>query len=260
MRKFIVVAAFVLGGLAYAWFAKADVLSLWLKLACRSPAADSCSERARSMGHIYSLEGKYVRALGWYEWAAAGGDRVAMFHAGWAHQEIVLEDLRRRVQQAVNGSHSLWVPPTGAHEAAALQWYQKSAELGFAPAMNNLAEMYRAGLDGGNESNFGAMFRLHVKAANLGNPIAQLNLAADYQQGKGTHKNAMLADYFGTVPHLASDRADYLAPTFERTYLLVPRDIQAIEALKRLGELPKNWDYSNLLARVMEQRRIPPLP
>lgn len=72
-----------------------------------------------------------------------------------------------------------------------LEWYLKSAQAGYVPAMRITAYMY-AGLVG--EKNEPESFRWYLKAAELGDKQSACKIAKYYAKGTGTEKNLAKAD------------------------------------------------------------------
>ncbi len=71
--------------------------------------------------------------------------------------------------------------------ATALTLYKKSADLGFAPAQNDLGILYSQGL--GTEQNPSEAFRLFTLSAEGNYPAGQYDLATAYELGIGTDIN-----------------------------------------------------------------------
>ena len=222
MGKFRIVVGSLIAAVAVVWLFLPTFLGVAINLTCQEPISKTCQTRMRSLGHLYAASGNLRRAVEWYEWAAQSGDRAAMFHAGWAHDAFVTEDLRRRVEKAIKSDGRFYSPERNSpDDLAAFAWYQRGAKAGFAPAMINLAEMYCHGVASG-EPDLLSAFSWSLKAAELGNPIAQRNLAVEYEEGWGTNPNAMLAEYWAKVPRENKDPADLEEPTYSRTQILPP--------------------------------------
>lgn len=92
----------------------------WYRMAADGGNADA----QNSLGSILQEDGKYLEALSWYEKAAAQG------HAQATNNEAYLYDLGLGVPQDRKKGFEL---------------YSRAADLGFAEAMWNLANMYGAG-------------------------------------------------------------------------------------------------------------------
>ncbi|GLQ06546.1 tetratricopeptide repeat protein [Sneathiella chinensis] len=71
--------------------------------------------------------------------------------------------------------------------AAAVNWYRKAADLGFARAQANLATMYLKGE--GVDQDDAQAFEWFEKAARTGHVISQYNLGLMYEYGKGVEKD-----------------------------------------------------------------------
>jgi Sel1 repeat len=163
-----------------------------------------CVVRMRGMGHLWSLKENLPRARHWYALAAAAGDPPAMFHLGWFYEQAGMDDFkatlrnigeqRRNEAQGGNGGPEPTTPLNNFF--AAEQWYRKSADLGFAPAMNNLGQLYLSGLMGRRDP--AQAFRWHMAAAKLGNYAGSLNVAMAYRSGDGVAQNAAEADRWST--------------------------------------------------------------
>lgn len=92
----------------------------WYRMAAEAGNADA----QNSMGSILQEEGKYAEAMAWFEKAAAQG------HAQATNNEAYLYDLGLGVPQDRKKGFDL---------------YSRAADLGFAEAMWNIANMYGAG-------------------------------------------------------------------------------------------------------------------
>ncbi len=108
-----------------------------------------------------------------------------------------LKDLIRKAQQG-SAHHQCelgWYYHKGRYGVprnakAALKWYTKAAEQGYAIAQSNLGEMYRHG-DGIPQDN-AAAFHWFTKAAEQGGIIACLGLGNMYRYGEGAPKDYIL--------------------------------------------------------------------
>lgn len=82
---------------------------------------------------------------------------------------------------------------TGApkDEAAALQWYLKSAARDHIPAFVSLGSVYAHGF--GVKQDWAESIRWYRKAARAGNRIAQHNLGLDYEHGHGVERDYEIA-------------------------------------------------------------------
>ncbi len=76
----------------------------------------------------------------------------------------------------------------------ALSWYQKSAELGYAPSQNSLGWCYAYGE--GVEKDLEEAARWYRKSAEQGEPEAQYNLGWCYESGEGVKQDQDKALYW----------------------------------------------------------------
>jgi hypothetical protein len=164
-----------------------------------------------------------------------------MFHLGWVYEEEGLGDVRRfineeygtpgLIDQAAIIFNELLASWTGGGEpkkdaqrrlsleknSHALEWYRKSAELGFIPAMNNLGQLYLNGALGYRDA--GEAFRGHLAAAEAGNFIGAMNVGMAFRSGLGVAADPAEAQRWSQWKSSTSDLSDLTEPTFERTYL-----------------------------------------
>lgn len=110
--------------------------------------------------------GAYEQAYAEWQKAALAGDKQAQHGLG-----LLLESGRG----------------TKLDLAAARQWYEASAEQGFAPAMNNLAMLYAEGR--GVDKDQGKAIAYWRQAAEAGNATAQFNLGVQYMRGEGVPRD-----------------------------------------------------------------------
>ena len=71
--------------------------------------------------------------------------------------------------------------------AQAMVWYEKSADLGYATAMNAIGYMYNWGE--GVEQNYAKAMEWYIKSANLGNSNAMANIGWLYFNGNGVEQD-----------------------------------------------------------------------
>jgi TPR repeat protein len=193
LSALIVVAA---GG---AYFA---LTSVWLaekgiERDCKE-LSPTCLTRMRALGHWLSATGDGERALHWYRQAAEGGDAAAMFHVGWFHEVKVGQAIEAAyldiVKRAQSGELPEYAEPAASREnrEAAENWYRRAADLGFAPAMNNLGGLQMR--EGTGKRDPAAAARLFTAAAQAGNPVAGFNLSLMYYSGLGVRWDTAEAD------------------------------------------------------------------
>lgn len=247
MRRIAVVIAVVvaLGGVI--WLEILPITGLLIDWNCSEPQASaSCQVRMRALGHLWSRRGNLDDAEKWYLRAAEAGDAASMFHLGWAYQQEAVADMRRgqtqgtaalaalanpealkKLAQRIEDQHKAGVHPDiraligfpdsatagiAEHAVLAAVWYRMAAERGFAPAMNNLGELYRHGLIGEDQAAARDWF---VAAARAGNPLGYWNAWIAYSSGP-ERDPAELAKWssWTAPPGIAADLAE---PTFGRT-------------------------------------------
>ena len=76
----------------------------------------------------------------------------------------------------------------------AKEWWEKAAELGVPEAQYNLAAVYQSA-SGGAEQNYTKAIDLYKKAAKGDHAGAQYNLGFMYEHGQGVEKNYIGASY-----------------------------------------------------------------
>lgn len=208
MRRFLMIAGIVVVlvvGAAGAMLMFPQISEMALKLTCSmTDPSKSCQDRMVAMGHAWSLKGDLERATLWYARAAQKHHPAALFHLAWAVEQGGYAQLHEFIGQAAdtnNGFGSeidLGTPRAGRDNfEAAEKLYRMSANEGFAPAMNNLADLYLSGVAG--EGRAEEAFKLHSAAAKAGNPVASLNLSLDYKIGRGVAADSGAAAKYATV-------------------------------------------------------------
>lgn len=186
---------------------------------------DRCVVRMRAMGHVWSRKGDLARAETWYRRAADHGDAASMFHLAWIYEKAGQADLNsafRRMTDEARIDAPMEDPEAAkrllsqANLTRAAEWYRKSADKGFAPAMNNLGELYGAGM--GVQQDAAAAFRWHMAGARAGNPVAAMNTALDFRVGRGVTEDSGAAEKWSSWTGRPGT-ADLADPTLERTLL-----------------------------------------
>jgi len=110
--------------------------------------------------------------MSWHQKAANLGDAQSMYELGWIYF----------------GSHDI----PGRHlqnYAKAAMWFQRAADLDYAPAITQLGVMYGSdGSEGVPEDDVKAA-QLYLKAAHMGDAYAMNHLGYVYSHGKGVPKD-----------------------------------------------------------------------
>ncbi len=193
----------------------------------------------RAMGHVWSRKGDMEKARFWYAQSAERGDPIAMFHLAWTHDQAVLDDADTRYlrmaarEEAIERGEAPPVRPASdkINIDTAKKWYQKSADLGFAPALNNLGKLYMYGVVERPDQPRG--FDLLMRAARKGNPVARWNVSMSYLSGMGVDMDLAEAAEWRTWTRSDAIKPDLDQPTFSRTKLMG-------------GNLPE-WERNNIL-------------
>jgi TPR repeat protein len=253
---------------------------LSINLTCRmKPPTPTCVQRMRAMGHVWAGIGWLDRAITWYERAATEGDDAASyFHLGWAYEqrgyrtvvprmlayEKALEQAAAKVQSELearfhaglrtsNGAElqqTPAVPEPNLREdfELAAGAYRKAADRGFAPAMNNLGQMYVSGALGSDRLKDGAA--LIVRAAEAGNPLGAINAALIYTAGMGVSRDDREATRWGQWNGEGANRRDLAYPTLEHSRMALSGDVepQFLVAIREVAKrhLPLDVRYKPL--------------
>lgn len=226
---------------------------LIINLTCRPvPLTPNCLVRMRAMGHVWAQLGWIDRAIHWYGRAATEGDDPASyFHLGWAYEQRGqreamprMEAYRKAQDEAaeraavkykadlmagkavpLDGPDVENIPEPNVREDfdLAIAAYRKAADRGFAPAMNNIGQMYLSGVFGSRSFGDGAAWVM--RAAKAGNPLGAINLAFAYTDGRGVPRDANEAARWGQWTADKTDPRDLAQPTLERTAIIFRGDI-----------------------------------
>lgn len=242
MRKLLIIISSI-SVIVFALYSTKGWTSLWvlewiekkLEADCPSPPFnDSCITRMRATGHSWSSNGDLVKAKKWYQIAADNGDISAMFHLGWIYQELAFEG---RENHENNTDELTKKREFAATMEYAMEWYQKSAENGFAPAMNNLGQLYLHG--NGKIQNEAEAFKWHLAAAKAGNPVGAWNVMIAYNAGQGVEVDTIEAKKWQLWNPKNSNPKDISSPTLERTILfgtkLPPQEVAYIKKAAKEG-------------------------
>ena len=190
----LLAGAVVAGFVAFAAFPQIN--EKLVEATCSMTAPDrGCRARMVALGHIWSGRDDLNRAAVWYRRGAETGDREAMFHLAWTHQQLGYAEPNRgqpgrlvskfAPPQPVNAAPE---PPPPNNMADAAKWYRQAADKGHAPSMNNLGQLYLFGLLGARD--YQAAIGWHLSAARAGNPVAAINVALAYRIGQGVKADA----------------------------------------------------------------------
>jgi TPR repeat protein len=97
--------------------------------------------------------------------------------------------------------------------------YRKAAELGFAPAMNNLGQILLSGAFGSARRSEGVPWL--VRAAEAGNPVGAINLSLVYTDGMTVPRDLAQAERWSHWTDKITDPRDLRSPTLERTNMVL---------------------------------------
>ena len=223
MRKLFIISlglVVILAGGGYLYFLSpltALLLEARLERDCpQGGIRPDCISRMQAMGDVWSWFEDWPRAEVWYRRAAEQGNVVAMFQLGWIYQEYSKAALRSADARVLRETGQA---PTGmaTNEQRAREWYRLAADKGFAPAMNNLAELDRGAMDPRDRAE---AMRWFLTAARAGNPIAMWNVAVAYASGQGVpHDPNEMRNWLSWDPKNGFDPRDLSWPTLEHTTL-----------------------------------------
>lgn len=127
-----------------------------------------------------------------------------MFHLAWMYEQAGMDDIKAMIRGIAEHRRARAARrPAGGEPRmtytnflAAETWYRKAADRGFAPAMNNLGQLYLQGLTGQRDPV--EAFRWHLAAAKLGNYPGSLNVSMAYRSGDGVAADPVEADRWAT--------------------------------------------------------------
>jgi hypothetical protein len=219
------------------------------------PLTPNCVQRMRAMGHVWAQIGWLDRAITWYGRAAAEGDDAeSYFHLGWAYEErasrrIVprmqahqkaMERAAANVQAELQARFDVGHPNMTEAQISKMQElpepnvredferakgaYRKAAERGFAPAMNNLGQMYLSGVLGPARPEDGAA--LILRAAEAGNPLGAINAALIYNGGMGVPHDDSKAARWGQWSGERVNARDLVYPTLEHSRMVLAGNVE----------------------------------
>jgi hypothetical protein len=217
MRRIVIATALLsLAAAGVFAFLSPGVLEWRVERACPQ-IAESCFGRARALAHLWAYKGEAERAKLWYRKAAEAGDPMSMFHLAWMIEQKAVDIYQAKSfdAAALGKAPNLQAELRPQFDAAAA-WYRKSAEKGFAPAMNNLGQIHARGLLGVRNPQMAAHY--YRLAAQAGNPVAGFNLALAHLHGDGVAQSSSETEkWIEWSPSKKFSEADLQQPTLERT-------------------------------------------
>jgi TPR repeat protein len=260
----------------------------------------------RSRGHVWSRWEFFDRAEEWYRRGAVNGDAGAMFHLAWIYEQAAFKRVMKKAAEIEACFEAVTTPKIddatallylrneafaeqldalllakarelekcfefeAGPEFYALHWYRRAAEKGFAPAMNNLGQLYVGGFRG--LRNPDAAFPWLLAGAKAGNFVAAMNVGMAYRSGIGVKADITEAEKWSTWNPASSNRADLLEPTLQRTHLYGqnaledgPRDTLRWAADRnemvwmKIGAVKPNPDlptFKSVLREIEKEREI----
>ena len=201
--------------------------------------SESCRNRIRAIGHLYADRKRMDDAYFWYALGAQRDDPKAMFHLAWLYEQRAHEETLARIRHlaevAAGAARRIDEPLSNDNAEQAKRWYKTSAEMGFAPSMNNLGQIYFAGL--GGRQDFRRSFEWSLAAAEAGNPVASLNVAHAYASGRGVDADPRKAAKWRAWTAPDTHLPDLDEPTLSRTRLLgQPLDKRTRDGLRAIAD------------------------
>ena len=161
------------------------------------------------LGCMYELgegvEQSYTEAIKWYEKSAQSNNETGMYFLAQMYhygtgiekdlelaEKLYLDAIKTDPQDAdyIHALANLYLITKNEPEKA-LEWYEKSVELGNPSSMCNLGYMYENGK--GVEKDLSRAFDLYKKSAELGDCVGASNLGNCYKNGYGTEVDLTLA-------------------------------------------------------------------
>jgi hypothetical protein len=225
MRKFFVILGSVVIAVALAFFAVTSpwVMEKSIEWTCKEPT-ERCIVRMRGMGHVWSHKDNLDRAAHWYRLAAEAGDPAAMFHLGWTFEGHGMGDIKSfiaalaKARGADDADDQATEEPRLSRQSfeSAADWYRRAADAGFAPAMNNLGDLYGLGRLGKSDPQ--TAFQWHLAAARAGNPVGAFNVSLAYREGRGVARDIAEADRWARWSPVRFQDRDLSNPTLARTH------------------------------------------
>lgn len=218
MRRILIITVTLLAIAGGGLFALLSPTALEWRLGYTCPKiTEDCALRARALAHLFAYKGETERAIHWYRQAAEAGDPMSMFHLGWMIEQQAVETYHVQAwESAARGETSQFRSTLRPQFEQAAAWYRRAADKGFAPAMNNLAQLYARGVMGSRNPQMAAHY--YRMAAQAGNPVAGFNLSLAHLAGDGVAQNPSEAlKLMEWSPGRKYNQADLQRPTLERT-------------------------------------------
>ncbi len=264
MRKALIVLGCIAGLAVVGYFAFTSprILEKVVEWTCTQPT-ERCIIRMRALGHVWSHNSNLDRAAHWYERAAEAGDPASMFHLGWAYEMRGIRDVQifigtlARVR-APGADQDQTDEPTLSRQnfVSAARWYRHAADAGFAPAMNNLGDLYGQGYLG--KADWQEAFKWHLAAAQAGNPVGAFNISLAYRDGRGVARDVAAADKWALWSPVNFKERDLSDPTLGRTRFFgtaLPEPVQ-----RKLQSVAKDGPPSYTVLDLKPMKPDPRLP
>jgi hypothetical protein len=253
---FVVLIAFGVGaffGLPFAKLPSAKLTEEGVERTCREQP-EQCRVVAREFGNQLLDDVDIENGMRWHQRAAEQGDVVAMFHLGWLHEvkasEAIQKEFLNLIKRSQSGDLGAYSEPAAAtqHFRTSETWYRKAADEGFAPAMNNLAQVYTR-QKGRNDPN-GAM-QWFLAAARAGNPIAHFNLALMYNNGAGVRADQSESERWSAWKPTKFSNVDLSEPVLQRTMMFGTPPSESLRIRLRRAAF---WGFPSV---TLELKRFP---
>jgi TPR repeat protein len=158
-----------------------------------APAQEAMGVMFQAGRGVYPSPAEAVR---WYRLAADQGRPAAQNQLGLMHAQGLVgdEETADRIEMlTASGGDEEELKKLGAiaqanNDRRAVEWYRIAIEQDFSPAMINLARLIESGRV--PDADPDEVIALYRRAAELGNPVGQSQMAVRYSQGKGVDQDA----------------------------------------------------------------------
>jgi hypothetical protein len=227
--------------------------------------SDTCLIQIRNLGHLTSEKGDLVEAQYWYQMGANHGDPLAMFHLAWVYEKKTYPNLFGAFKTYAEAGD---ITQSQLQELnnkkfqdlfSAESWYKKSAQQGFSPSMNNLGILYLylpsdpyalSNKENKEIEEDQKAFYWVEGAAQVGNPVGQMNLAYALLTGDGLPQNLAEAEKWMNWTPTSANSADFEESTLKRTrlgegYLSGPIQSRIKDAIQ-VGKSIK-WTFNEII-------------